>query len=69
MQNISTYKKVLIYKLSKYLNLDGLDPPRVPNDTMERIIRDTIEEQESVGWDNFVKGQLVKVWGKAQAEF
>eukprot|EP00957_Ditylum_brightwellii_P012235 924152-Ditylum_brightwellii.AAC.1 len=41
-------------------------PLCIPRDKLGNILTQAISNQQYIGWDNFVKGQLSKYWGKAQ---
>eukprot|EP00957_Ditylum_brightwellii_P061158 4640697-Ditylum_brightwellii.AAC.1 len=42
-----------------------MPPPIVPcisNDEVGDVIRDAVEDQQIIGWDNFMKGQISIRW-------
>eukprot|EP00957_Ditylum_brightwellii_P004073 309359-Ditylum_brightwellii.AAC.1 len=43
--------------------------PRIPDDEVGEIIRDTVEDQNIIGWDNFLKGCISIKWKHAQAMY
>eukprot|EP00957_Ditylum_brightwellii_P064453 4891208-Ditylum_brightwellii.AAC.1 len=44
----------------------GITPPIVPADEIGALILSALEEQNNLGWDNFIKGRCSKLWGAAQ---
>eukprot|EP00957_Ditylum_brightwellii_P163115 12420517-Ditylum_brightwellii.AAC.2 len=56
---------VILYKLKQWYDL-VTDPPKLPQDPIDFIFMDAVEEQNSLGWNNFMKGRMSKQWGEAQ---
>jgi hypothetical protein len=42
-------------------------PYTSPDDEVGEIIRDAVEDQHIIGWDNFLKGRISIKWKHAQA--
>ena len=46
-----------------------LPAPRIPNDEVGDVIGDAVEDQQIIGWDNFMKGRMSICWKMAQELF
>eukprot|EP00957_Ditylum_brightwellii_P135555 10335847-Ditylum_brightwellii.AAC.1 len=46
-----------------------MTPSRILPDSTGNILRDAIDTQYDLGWNNFIKGQVAKQWSQAQAEY
>eukprot|EP00957_Ditylum_brightwellii_P165277 12584156-Ditylum_brightwellii.AAC.1 len=46
-----------------------LTVPRIPNDEVGKVIFDAVEDQQIIGWDNFMKGRISIRWKMAQEMF
>eukprot|EP00957_Ditylum_brightwellii_P015053 1135748-Ditylum_brightwellii.AAC.1 len=43
--------------------------PQIPNDDMGEVIQDAVEDQQIIGWDNFMKEHISIKWKVAQGMF
>eukprot|EP00957_Ditylum_brightwellii_P008494 644713-Ditylum_brightwellii.AAC.1 len=46
-----------------------LPVPQIPNDDVGEVIGDAVEDQQIIGWDNFMKGSISIQWKMAQEMF
>ena len=60
-------KAVLCYKIAQWCHMAPAPVPIIPDDEVGEIIRDAIEDQHIIGWDNFLKGRISIKWKHAQA--
>eukprot|EP00957_Ditylum_brightwellii_P176782 13466444-Ditylum_brightwellii.AAC.1 len=60
--------QVLFYKVSQWCKLPCGTPPHLPTDSTGNIVRDTVERQGQLSWDNFMKGRIAfeQCWSQAQ---
>eukprot|EP00957_Ditylum_brightwellii_P135725 10350081-Ditylum_brightwellii.AAC.1 len=49
--------------------MPSLNVPHIPNDDISEVIRDAVEDQQVIGWDNFMKGRISNKWKVAQGMF
>eukprot|EP00957_Ditylum_brightwellii_P031384 2379421-Ditylum_brightwellii.AAC.1 len=69
MRTSPIIRQVLYYKVVQWCCLSTLTPPRIPSDSTGNILQDAIDTQHDTGWQNFMKGWVVKQWCQAQAEY
>eukprot|EP00957_Ditylum_brightwellii_P071570 5441668-Ditylum_brightwellii.AAC.1 len=61
--------QVLVYKVSQWCKLPCGTPPCLPMDSTGNIVRDAVEHQGHLSWDNFMKGRIAFEWCWAQAQY
>eukprot|EP00957_Ditylum_brightwellii_P108921 8309442-Ditylum_brightwellii.AAC.1 len=56
-------------KKMKTNNMCGVEttPPHIPRDELGDLLSNAVVDQNELGWDNLIKGQISKTWGHAQA--
>eukprot|EP00957_Ditylum_brightwellii_P007231 549518-Ditylum_brightwellii.AAC.1 len=50
--------QVLVYKVSQWCTLTCGTPHCLPTNLTGSIVRDTVETQGYLSWDNFIKGRI-----------
>eukprot|EP00957_Ditylum_brightwellii_P055459 4201673-Ditylum_brightwellii.AAC.2 len=58
-------QSILLYKHVQFC-VQPMSPPHKLSDEMRALLSTTLEEQNNFGWNNFAKGHISKLWGKAQ---
>eukprot|EP00957_Ditylum_brightwellii_P027434 2074102-Ditylum_brightwellii.AAC.1 len=61
--------QVLVYKVSQWCKLIYGTPPCLPTDLTGNIVRDAVETQGHLSWDNFMKERIAFEWCRAQAQY
>eukprot|EP00957_Ditylum_brightwellii_P027408 2072258-Ditylum_brightwellii.AAC.1 len=61
--------QVLYYKVAQWCRLPTITPLRILSDSTGNILRDAVDTQHDLGWQNFMKGRVAKQWSQAQAEY
>eukprot|EP00957_Ditylum_brightwellii_P139705 10647249-Ditylum_brightwellii.AAC.1 len=61
--------QVLIYKVSQWCTLTCGTPPYLPTDFTGSIVRNAVETQGHLSWDNFIEGRIAFKWCWAQAQY
>ena len=65
------YNKFMVYSLLKELHawIHNQPPPRLSRKTnkVHVLVKQAMEEQNTIGWDNLLWGRLSLKWGKAQS--
>jgi hypothetical protein len=62
-------RETLCYKIAQWCNMPTLQAPRIPDDDVGEVIGDAVEDQQIIGWDNFMKGRMCIRWKMAQEMF
>eukprot|EP00957_Ditylum_brightwellii_P000292 23124-Ditylum_brightwellii.AAC.1 len=50
--------QILVYKVLQWCKLPCGTPPHLPVDLIGNIVRDAVERQGQLSWDNFMKGRI-----------
>eukprot|EP00957_Ditylum_brightwellii_P200787 15305929-Ditylum_brightwellii.AAC.1 len=50
-------RNVICYKIAQWCKMPPPMVPRIPDDDVGDVIRDAVEDQQIIGWDNLMKGQ------------
>eukprot|EP00957_Ditylum_brightwellii_P068164 5174102-Ditylum_brightwellii.AAC.2 len=58
-------KRVLLYKIKQWC-WAKTTPPCIPSDELGNLLSDAVADQHKLRWDNLIKGQISKTWGRAQ---
>eukprot|EP00957_Ditylum_brightwellii_P129618 9887752-Ditylum_brightwellii.AAC.1 len=61
-------KQVLVYKVAQWWGIQ-LPCPKIPSNFIGDLISEAVEQQNNIGWDNFLKGCLSILWDKAQLKY
>eukprot|EP00957_Ditylum_brightwellii_P173128 13180186-Ditylum_brightwellii.AAC.1 len=51
-------REVLYYKVAQWCKLSSIPVPLIPDDEVGDMIRDAVEDQNKIGWDNLIKVQI-----------
>ena len=69
MKTAPIIRQVLYYKVAQWCCLPTPTPPRIPSDSIGDTLRDAIDTQRDLGWQNFMKGRVAKHWTQAQGVY
>eukprot|EP00957_Ditylum_brightwellii_P048796 3702137-Ditylum_brightwellii.AAC.1 len=58
---------VLISKIQQWCG-DDTTPPGIPTDPLGVLLTEAVPEQNDLGWENLMKGRILKKWGMAQQQ-
>eukprot|EP00957_Ditylum_brightwellii_P005908 448126-Ditylum_brightwellii.AAC.1 len=61
--------EVLYYKVAQWCKLPSIPVPLIPNNEVGDMVRDAMETQNGIGWDNFIKSRICIKWKFAQYMF
>eukprot|EP00957_Ditylum_brightwellii_P182156 13878302-Ditylum_brightwellii.AAC.1 len=62
-------REVLYYKVAQWCKFQSIPVLIIPDDEVGNMIRDAMETQNKIGWDNFIKGLICIKWKLAQYMF
>eukprot|EP00957_Ditylum_brightwellii_P138706 10573028-Ditylum_brightwellii.AAC.1 len=65
----SILHEVLYYKVAQWCKIPSIPVPRIPDDKVGDMIRDTVEDQNKINWDKFIKGRICIEWKFSQYMF
>eukprot|EP00957_Ditylum_brightwellii_P134612 10262305-Ditylum_brightwellii.AAC.1 len=66
MKTAPIIRQVLYYKVAQWCCLPTPTLPSIPSDSTGDTLRDAIDTQRDLSWQNFMKGRVAKHWTQAQ---
>eukprot|EP00957_Ditylum_brightwellii_P204893 15341256-Ditylum_brightwellii.AAC.1 len=61
--------QIIYYRVAQWCKLPCGMPPRVPTGATGALVSRADSTQDDLGWNNFIKGRIVKEWCQAQAQY
>eukprot|EP00957_Ditylum_brightwellii_P049721 3770534-Ditylum_brightwellii.AAC.1 len=61
--------QIIYHQVAHWCKLPSGSPPSVPTDATGALVLRADAAQDDIGWNNFIKGRIVKDWYLAQAHY